>query len=166
MIVSLPSKKKIRSPGSLAREISKLQKAGKRVVFTNGCFDLLHAGHVTYLEKARKLGDLLVVAVNTDESVRRLKGPSRPVNSTQDRMTVLSALGFVDRVTFFAEDTPLELIQKLSPKILVKGADYKKDQIVGAEWVEAHGGKVKTIPLVKGKSTTSILQKATGRRSR
>ena len=155
---------KIKSPSALARELSALRRTQKgkatRVVFTNGCFDLLHAGHVTYLEKARKQGDLLIVALNTDESVRRLKGPQRPMNPLADRLLVMASLGFVDRVTWFSEDTPLELIQKLTPQVLIKGADYSVSQIVGADWVIQNGGKVKTVALVPGKSTTALIEKA------
>ena len=130
---------------------------GKTVVFTNGCFDLLHVGHVTYLEKAKGLGDLLTVGVNSDASVRRIKGPDRPVNPEKDRLKVLSALEVVDYVTLFSEDTPLNLICEIRPEVLVKGADWKKGQIVGAREVESWGGKVRQIRLVPGRSTTGIL---------
>lgn len=128
-------------------------------VFTNGCFDILHPGHIDLLQKCRALGDLLIVGVNTDESVKRLKGPQRPFHSLKDRLKILSALSCVDYVVAFGEDTPLELIQKLTPKILVKGGDYHRDTVVGADWVENHGGRVEIIPLVPGHSTTNILQK-------
>lgn len=131
-----------------------------RVVFTNGVFDVLHRGHVEYLARGRALGDLLVVAVNSDASVRRLgKGADRPVNPDEDRMYVLAGLGSVDYVTRFEEDTPRELIAALLPDVLVKGGDYARDTIVGADEVEAAGGRVVTIPLVPGRSTTSILQR-------
>lgn len=129
------------------------------IVFTNGCFDILHAGHVTYLEKAKQLGDILVVGVNSNSSVKRLKGPDRPVNSEKDRLKIISALRAVDYAVLFSEDTPLELICQVRPDILVKGADWKKDQIAGAKEVESWGGKVKQIPLVPGRSTTTILEK-------
>ena len=129
------------------------------VVFTNGCFDILHRGHVEYLDAARSLGDLLVVAVNTDESVRRLKGPTRPVNSQDDRAFVLAGLACVDAVTVFGEDTPRELIAALLPDVLVKGGDYTVDTIVGAAEVTAAGGRVVVAPLVPGRSTTSILER-------
>jgi D-beta-D-heptose 7-phosphate kinase/D-beta-D-heptose 1-phosphate adenosyltransferase len=132
----------------------------KRVVFTNGCFDVLHRGHVEYLESARSLGDLLVVGLNTDDSVRRLKGPSRPVNPEDDRAYVLAGLAAVDYVTFFAEDTPRDLIVALLPDVLVKGGDYRKEDIVGGAEVEAAGGEVVVAPLVPGRSTTAILQRA------
>ena len=132
----------------------------ERVVFTNGCFDVLHRGHVEYLESARGLGDLLVVGLNTDASVRRLKGPSRPVNPEDDRAYVLAGLAAVDYVTFFAEDTPRDLIVALLPDVLVKGGDYRKEDIVGGAEVEAAGGEVVVAPLVPGRSTTAILQRA------
>jgi len=157
------SSQKIKSQRTLAQTLKTLRSEGKTVVFTNGCFDILHRGHVSYLEKARKLGDHLVVALNSDASVQRLKGRGRPVNSLEDRMHVIAALGFVDFVTWFEEDTPLEVIQKLTPQVLVKGADYAVHQIIGADWVLEHGGKVKTIALVEGKSTTAILKKAKGK---
>lgn len=132
----------------------------ERVVFTNGCFDVLHRGHVEYLEAARGLGDLLVVGLNTDDSVRRLKGPSRPVNPEDDRAYVLAGLAAVDYVTFFAEDSPRDLIVALLPDVLVKGGDYRKEDIVGGAEVEAAGGEVVVAPLVPGRSTTAILQRA------
>lgn len=137
-------------------------RAGKKVVFTNGCFDILHVGHITYLQKARKLGDILVVGINSDASVKRLKGNDRPVNGIDDRMRMLSALGFVDFVVPFEEDTPLDLIKTIQPDVLVKGGDYEIENIVGAEFVTESGGLVTTIPLVEGKSTTEIIKKAGG----
>lgn len=133
----------------------------QRVVFTNGCFDLLHRGHVEYLHRARTLGDCLVVGLNADASVRRLKGPSRPINSELDRATVLAGLAAVDAVCIFRHDTPLELIRGLLPDVLVKGGDYRRDTIVGADEVEAAGGEVIVAPLVPGRSTTSILSQLT-----
>jgi rfaE bifunctional protein nucleotidyltransferase chain/domain len=129
------------------------------VVFTNGCFDILHRGHVEYLEEARSLGDALVVGLNTDASVTRLKGPSRPFVSESDRARVLGGLGCVDAVTLFDEDTPLELISALVPGVLVKGGDYALDQIVGRDVVETAGGKVVVIPFVSGHSTTQVLKR-------
>lgn len=144
----------------LAALISKEAKAqGKKVVFTNGCFDILHLGHITYLQKAKQLGDILIVGVNTDASVRRLKGPTRPVNSQNDRAVVLAALKSVDYTVLFDEDTPLELIKKLQPSVLVKGGDYTIETIVGANEVLSNGGEVLTIDFVEGKSTTSIIKK-------
>lgn len=129
------------------------------LVFTNGCFDLLHRGHVEYLHAARSLGDALVVGLNSDASVRRLKGPSRPVNPETDRAMVLAALAAVDAVTVFEQDTPLELITYVLPDVLIKGGDYQADQVVGAEEVTAAGGRVVIAPLVRGRSTTSILHR-------
>ena len=142
-----------------ARWVRDLQGQGKRVVFTNGCFDLLHAGHVRYLEEARSLGDGLIVGVNTDASVRLLKGPGRPLNSETDRARVLAALGCVDRVALFAEDTPLALITMLAPDVLVKGGDYRLDEIVGRELVLARGGRVVALPFVPGYSTTGLIDR-------
>ncbi len=132
---------------------------GERVVFTNGCFDILHAGHVSYLEQAREQGDRLIVAVNGDASVTRLKGPGRPINSVDRRMAVLAGLGAVDWVVSFAEDTPESLITLLKPDILVKGGDYGVDQVVGAELVYGYGGEVRVLGLVENSSTTAIVEK-------
>jgi D-beta-D-heptose 7-phosphate kinase / D-beta-D-heptose 1-phosphate adenosyltransferase len=130
-----------------------------RLVFTNGCFDLLHRGHVEYLHAARSFGDALVVGVNTDASVRRLKGKGRPLVGEEDRAVVLAGLASVDAVALFSEDTPLELILALRPDVLVKGGDYQEDAIVGAQEVRAAGGEVRTVPLVMGRSTTEILER-------
>jgi rfaE bifunctional protein nucleotidyltransferase chain/domain len=155
--VKLPLDDKI-----LAREVV-LKRYGRprkgRLVFTNGCFDLLHRGHVEYLYAARELGDELVVALNTDDSVRRLKGHGRPINSEFDRAVVVAGLACVDAVTFFAEDTPRELIAALLPDILVKGGDYQPAEIVGAAEVEAAGGRVVVVPFLPGRSTTDLLRK-------
>ena len=142
-------------------EVSSFREAhkDKTIVFTNGCFDILHVGHKRYLEQASTLGDIFVIGVNSDESVKRLKGPSRPVNPEQDRMEILSALGFVDYVVLFDEDTPYELIKKLQPDVLVKGGDYKPDEVVGKDIVEARGGRLELISFVEGKSTTNIINK-------
>ena len=143
-----------------ARWVRDLQERGKKVVFTNGCFDLLHAGHVHYLEEARSLGDGLIVGVNTDASVARLgKGLGRPLNPEADRARVLAALACVDRVALFGEDTPLALITHLSPDVLVKGGDYRLDQIVGREVVLARGGRVVALPFVPGYSTTGLIDR-------
>ncbi|MES2663101.1 MAG: bifunctional D-glycero-beta-D-manno-heptose-7-phosphate kinase/D-glycero-beta-D-manno-heptose 1-phosphate adenylyltransferase HldE [Pseudomonadota bacterium] len=147
------------SAEELVEIVEDLKAQGKKIVFTNGCFDILHAGHVHYLDQAQSLGDVLIVAVNSDESVQRLKGLTRPINSLQNRMTVLSGLRAVDWVTSFSNDTPKELIELLTPNILVKGGDYQEENIVGTEWVKSHGGKVKTIPFVDGCSTTLTIQK-------
>lgn len=131
----------------------------KRIVFTNGCFDILHRGHVTYLAEAKKLGDLLVVGLNSDASVKKLKGPERPINQELDRQYVLSQLKSVDFVEIFNEETPLNLILKVKPKILVKGGDWKIDQIVGAKEVLANGGDVFSLNFVDGYSTTALIHK-------
>ncbi len=135
---------------------------GKTIVFTNGCFDILHSGHVFYLNEAKKLGDILVVGVNSDASVKRLKGKDRPINTASDRMLLLAALESIDYVVEFEEDTPLELIKKICPNILVKGGDYKVEDIVGNDIVTENGGIVMTIPFVKGKSTTNVIGKIRG----
>lgn len=134
-------------------------KNAAQVVFTNGCFDILHAGHVQYLQEARSLGDFLVIGLNSDSSVRRLKGAQRPIQQELDRAQVLGALACVDGVVLFQEDTPLKLIQEVQPHILVKGGDWAVDQIVGAKEVLAAGGKVHSLPFKAGRSTTSIVEK-------
>lgn len=151
-------KDKIKNPDELLIVLDKI-RIHKKIVFTNGCFDILHRGHVEYLYFAKAQGDVLVVAVNSDDSVRRLKGEGRPVNNLEDRMTVLSALEMVDYVTFFEEDTPYEIISKLKPHIIVKGGDYKPEEVVGKDVVESYGGKVVIAPFVKGYSTTYILRR-------
>ena len=135
------------------------RRARGRVVFTNGVFDLLHPGHIDILAKARAQGDALIVGVNSDDSVHRLKGPSRPVRNEHERAYVLAALQDVDAVVVFSEDTPLQLIRRLRPDVLVKGGDYTRDTIVGADDVESWGGRVVIVPLVPGQSTTSIIEK-------
>jgi rfaE bifunctional protein nucleotidyltransferase chain/domain len=135
------------------------ENAGKKIVFTNGCFDILHKGHVTYLQEARRLGDLLVVGLNSDASVKRLKGSERPINNELDRAYVLSSLRCVDFVEIFTEDTPLNLIKNIMPNILVKGGDWQIDQIVGAKEVLESGGEVLSLQFVDGYSTTSIIKK-------
>jgi D-beta-D-heptose 7-phosphate kinase/D-beta-D-heptose 1-phosphate adenosyltransferase len=143
---------------TLARELDRRRIQGQRVVFTNGCFDVLHAGHVQYLQEARAQGDLLVVGLNSDASVRALKGPTRPVNRVDARALVLAALEAVDYVTVFEEPTPLDLIHSVRPDVLVKGADYSRDQVVGADWVESYGGRVHLASIREGYSTTRLLQ--------
>jgi D-beta-D-heptose 7-phosphate kinase/D-beta-D-heptose 1-phosphate adenosyltransferase len=155
-----PSRAKIVPPAALARRLSRERGRGERVVFTNGCFDLLHKGHVNYLEHARRLGTRLVVALNGDASVRKLKGPGRPVNRLGDRLEVIAALECVDFVTWFDAATPLLLIRKLKPDVLVKGGDWKPSDIVGAPDVLARGGQVRSLPYVRGRSTTRILARA------
>jgi len=152
-----PHRKKILSQKKL---VAALSRARGKIVFTNGVFDLIHPGHVDYLEHARALGDVLVVAVNEDASVRTLgKGPRRPVNPTAARMQVVAGLASVDYVTSFSESTPLNLIKKIMPDVLVKGGDWKASQIVGAKEVLASGGRVKSLKFLKGHSTTAILSK-------
>jgi rfaE bifunctional protein nucleotidyltransferase chain/domain len=140
-------------------QISAWKKEGQKVVFTNGVFDLLHIGHLTYLAKAAELGDKLILGLNSDSSVKRIKGDDRPVNDENSRAALLAALFFVDAVVLFSEDTPINVITTLMPDILVKGADYTVDNIVGAKEVIANGGEVKTINFVEGYSSTSIIQK-------
>lgn len=133
--------------------------ADKKIVFTNGCFDILHVGHKRYLQKAAELGDVLIIGVNSDVSVKRLKGPDRPINNENDRAEMLAALGFVDNVVIFDEDTPYELINEIQPDVLVKGGDYSPEQVVGRDIVEGRGGELVLIPFVDGKSTTNIINK-------
>jgi D-beta-D-heptose 7-phosphate kinase/D-beta-D-heptose 1-phosphate adenosyltransferase len=144
---------------ALIRERARLRGGGSRVVFTNGCFDLLHAGHVRYLREARSLGDVLMVALNSDASVRALKGPGRPILSQDERSEVLAALASVDYVTVFEEETPRELIASLLPDVLVKGGDWPIESIVGREEVEAAGGRVLSLPYLKGASTSEIVNR-------
>jgi rfaE bifunctional protein nucleotidyltransferase chain/domain len=157
---------KIKSLIDASQQVKAWQAAGQKVVFTNGCFDLLHLGHVDYLENARRLGDKLVVGLNSDSSVSRFKGPERPLQDQNSRARVLAALQFVDLVVFFNEDTPLDLISQLLPNVLVKGSDYSAEAndhsaeyIVGSDVVKKNGGVVKTIDFVPGYSTTRIVEK-------
>lgn len=138
------------------------KKSGKRIVFTNGCFDIIHRGHVEYLASAKSEGNLLIIGLNSDSSVRRLKGIGRPINNEQDRAVVLSALKPVDYVIIFDEDTPFELIKDIMPDVLVKGGDYNIDTIVGADIVQKSGGIVKVIPYIEGISTTKIMERIKG----
>lgn len=151
----MKAKDKILGPRSLAKWLSAARQSGKKIVFTNGCFDILHAGHVSVLEFSRSKGDELVVGLNSDASVRRLKGPTRPVNTQADRALVLAALESVSAVCIFDEDTPYNLIKQVRPDVLVKGGDYKTDEIVGREFAK----KVVRFPLLKGRSTTNIIKK-------
>jgi rfaE bifunctional protein nucleotidyltransferase chain/domain len=150
---------KVKNLPTLLQIIRRLKKQGKRVVFTNGCFDLLHLGHVTYLDRAKSRGDRLIVAINSDRSVRKLKGKERPLVPQSDRARVLAGLESVDYVTIFDEPTPLSLIRAIQPDVLVKGADWKKEDIIGGDVVQHRGGKVVTIPVVKGISTTKIIER-------
>lgn len=145
--------------GEVAEQVKQWQQRGEKVVFTNGCFDILHAGHVSYLNAARQEGDRLIVGLNSDASVRRLKGETRPVNTLEDRALVLAGLGAVDAVVAFEDDTPLQLIETLLPDVLVKGGDYTVDTVVGAAQVQARGGRVALMPTLEGRSTTGIIRK-------
>ncbi|HTY60089.1 MAG TPA: D-glycero-beta-D-manno-heptose 1-phosphate adenylyltransferase [Bacteroidota bacterium] len=149
-VVSLPA---------LARIRAGLRRRGKRVVFTNGTFDILHRGHVEYLAAARKMGDVLFVGLNSDASIRRIKGPKRPVNKWRDRAAVLAALASVDYVCLFGQDTPYRMIRRLVPDVLVKGADWKKAEIVGGDVVKEGGGVVRTVRLTPGRSTTNVIER-------
>ncbi len=150
---------KIQTREQIADTVARWQAAGERVVFTNGCFDLLHYGHLHYLADARDLGSRLVVGLNSGDSVRRLKGPSRPINDELTRSHLLAALSVVDAVVIFDEDTPLELIRAVQPDVLVKGGDWQPEQMVGAGLVQARGGRVLSLPFVDGYSTTNIERK-------
>jgi D-glycero-beta-D-manno-heptose 1-phosphate adenylyltransferase len=141
------------------RQVADWQRSGQKIVFTNGCFDIVHLGHIDYLEKARSMGDRLVLGLNTDASVSRLKGPGRPVVDEHARARLMAALSFVDTVILFDEPTPKELIEALKPDILVKGDDYTVETIVGADFVQSNGGEVKTVSLVPGYSTTALIEK-------
>lgn len=152
-------RQKIKSLSSMKEKTDALKAQGKRIVFTNGCFDLLHPGHTRYLQDARRLGDFLVVAVNSDRSVREIKGEGRPVMPEKDRTEVLAALGFVDGVVLFNEENPLDVIRLLLPHVLVKGGDWPKEKIIGADVVKEAGGEVRSIPFVSGYSTTAIIRK-------
>jgi len=151
--------KKIKSPNQLKKILGVLKRQGKKIVFTNGCFDILHVGHIRYLSQARKLGDILVVGLNTDRSVRTIKGEKRPLVCENERAEVLSALKVVDYVVLFDEPDPLALIKALKPSILVKGADWPEDKIIGADVIKQSGGRVVRIPLVPGSSSTNLIEK-------
>ena len=144
---------------SLQHKIAEWKHNGQKVVFTNGVFDLLHIGHISYLAKAADLGDKLIIGLNADSSVKRIKGPTRPVNDQNSRAALLAAMFFVDAIVIFEQDTPLELITALMPDVLIKGADYSIDNIVGAKEVLANGGEVRTIDFVDGYSSTSIINR-------
>ncbi len=150
------------SAEQLAERVDFWKSTGKKIVFTNGCFDLIHVGHVLYLESAAMLGDVLIVGLNSDISVRRLKGSGRPINDQMNRSCVLAALSSVDAVIVFEEDDPLRLITEICPDILVKGGDWKPEQIVGSDFVVKNGGEVKSLQFVEGYSTTSIEKKIKG----
>jgi len=155
----MTSTDKIYTRENLVKQVAAWKQQGQRVVFTNGCFDILHLGHVDYLEKARALGDKLVVGVNTDASVSRLKGPSRPLQDEMSRARIMASLLFTNAIVLFDEETPYELIQSVMPDVLVKGDDYTVQNIVGQDIVLLNGGQVKTIALVKGYSTSNVVAK-------
>lgn len=148
---------KIKKPGQIKKIASQLRRKGRKIVFTNGCFDILHYGHIRYLEKCKRLGNVLIVGLNSDLSVKKIKGKGRPVMGEKERAAILSALEVVDYITIFDEKTPKTLIKEITPAVLAKGRDWRKADIVGGDHVGRHGGRVVTIPFVKGYSTTSIL---------
>jgi D-beta-D-heptose 7-phosphate kinase/D-beta-D-heptose 1-phosphate adenosyltransferase len=150
---------KLKPLGRLVSLLKRERKKGRKIVFTNGCFDILHVGHVRYLRKARSLGDFLVIGLNSDASVRRLKGAERPVTREKDRAEVLGALSCVDHLVLFADPTPERLIRAIRPDFLVKGGDWRKKDIVGSGFVESYGGKVRSLPYIRGFSTTGLLEK-------
>jgi len=150
---------KILDRNTLKNNLEALRKEGKKIAFTNGCFDILHVGHVRYLREAKKTGDILVLALNSDSSVRALKGEERPLVCEEERAEVLASLEYIDFITIFSESTPLELINHLKPDILIKGGDWAEDKVVGRDEVKNWGGHVKIIPEVEGKSTTNIVEK-------
>ena len=150
---------KVKTLKETREECDRLRDSGKKIVFTNGCFDIIHPGHTRYLCDARKLGDHLIVAVNSDRSVRAIKGPKRPILLEQARAELVAAIGWVDSVLIFDEDTPIKVIQYLLPDLLVKGGDWSKEEIVGADVVEEAGGEVKSIPFAPGFSTTGLIEK-------
>lgn len=152
-------RKKILTPDALARKLAAERRRGRKVVFTNGCFDILHEGHVTYLQRARNLGDALIVALDTDAAVRAQKGPERPINTLKRRQAVMAALESVDYVTYFGGSNPLPLIKKLRPGVVAKGGDWDIDRIIGAREVIAWGGEAYSLPFVAGRSTTNIVKK-------
>ena len=144
----------------LNQVVADYHQQNKKIVFTNGCFDLLHIGHVRYLEQAKQLGDILIVGINTDASVQKLKGPTRPIQNENDRAEILAALKSVDHTVLFGEETPLNLIKQVRPHILVKGGDWKIEQIVGSDFVLSNGGQVMSLQFIDGRSTTKIIEKS------
>jgi D-beta-D-heptose 7-phosphate kinase/D-beta-D-heptose 1-phosphate adenosyltransferase len=156
---------KLRTVGQLVPELTAHRRRGRKLAFTNGCFDILHTGHVQLLRQARATADLLVVAMNSDRSIRRIKGPDRPVNSQEDRVLLLSELSSVDYIVIYDDDTPIPLLKALKPEVLVKGAEYRKDQVVGHDIVEGYGGRVVLAEMVQGRSTTNIIRRVSGSRA-
>ncbi len=151
--------KKLKRLNRLTEILKIWKKEGKKIVFTNGCFDILHIGHIRYLKKSKTYGDILVVGVNSNSSVKKIKGEGRPITPIRDRVEILAALEFIDYLVIFSQTTPARVIETLRPDVLVKGSDYKLNEIVGKDFVESTGGKVINIPLVKGKSTTALIKK-------
>ncbi len=150
---------KILDRNTLKNELDPLRKKGKKIAFTNGCFDILHIGHIRYLREAKKTADILVLAINSDASVKKIKGEKRPLVPQEDRAEIMAALEFIDFVTIFDETTPLELINLLKPDVLIKGGDWAQDKVVGRDEIKKWGGKLTLIPEINGKSTTSIVDK-------
>ena len=161
--IALHAEDRVLTQEELVKRVALWKANSERVVFTNGCFDLLHIGHITLLEQARRFGDRLIVAINSDASVSRLKGPTRPIVSENERARVLAALAAVDAVAVFDEPTPLQLIVAVQPHVLVKGGDYEADSVVGSREMQSWGGEVKIVPLVEGFSTTRLIEKGAGR---
>ena len=153
---------KIKNSKEIGQLASELKRTGKSIVFTNGCFDILHKGHLDLLKKAKSLGDILIVGLNNDTSVKKIKGPNRPVNNEKNRAFVLSCISFVDYVTLFSGTTPIKAIKSVRPDILVKGGDWKVKDIVGGDFVTMEGGRVVSIPLTRGYSTSRIIEKMAG----
>ena len=150
---------KLKTWTEIEKIVKDLKASGKKIVFTNGCFDIIHAGHVEYLQEATVLGEILIIGLNSDKSVRLLKGPGRPINSHKDRAKVLSGLASVSYIVIFEEDTPYMLIDHIKPDVLVKGGDWQPDEIVGADIVQANGGSVRSLSYKEGNSTSSIIEK-------
>ncbi len=155
--LSLPS---VLDPPDLDFVINNYRAAGKKIAFTNGCFDLLHIGHVRYLQQAKSLADILIVGINTDRSVQKLKGPDRPIQKENDRAEILAALKFVDHTILFDDETPLSLIKRIKPDYLVKGGDWKISEIIGSDFVLSYGGDVRSLQFIQNKSTTALIQKS------
>ena len=156
----MPDFPRVLSTANISECLDLYRSEKKKIAFTNGCFDLLHIGHVSYLEEAKKLADILIVGINTDESVKKLKGPTRPIQNEKDRSEILAALKAVDHTVLFGEETPLNLIKIIKPDFLVKGGDWKIEQIVGSDFVLSYGGSVKSLNFINGKSTTSLIEKS------
>lgn len=156
----LPLSPRVLDSSTLLNTVKHYRSQNKKIIFTNGCFDLLHIGHVSYLEEAKKLGDILIVGINSDDSVKKLKGPTRPIQNEHDRAEILAALKAVDHCILFSDETPLNLIKTIQPDVLVKGGDWKIEQIVGSEFVLSYGGLVKSLNFINGKSTTNLIEKS------